>query len=304
MDKIKATNETRRDSLWITVALILGAIEPIIVKYGYRNTVDPMQLFVVRNIAAALCLSPFIFKSNLLKILWKIAPVSILLMATSFCTILALKFLSAITVITIVTCTPAVVALINQKLGRDVLAKHFWLGFWMCFIGVIMSLEAGPIFANPIGLACVIIAVLSSSLYRVRIEQITDEVDAKVASAVSFFVIGIISLFLMPMLKEVPSYTLGLGSIVGIFAGLANAAFVIALNRVGATRLSIITMIQRPLLIIVAALILREQPTLIQAIGIVMVIIGMNYAKVTRHGNPVEEESASTCTVPTNVCPK
>jgi drug/metabolite transporter (DMT)-like permease len=75
---------------------------------------------------------------------------------------------------------------------------------------------------------------------------------------------------------------LGLGVVVGICAALANITFIKALSLVGATRISIITMIQRPALILIAALILQEVPTWIQAAGIVLVVIGINFAKVTR----------------------
>jgi len=267
----------------------IGAIEPIAAKYGLRGAVTPLQLFVVRNIVAALVLSPVLLKLSTFK--WqsflKVLPVSLLLMTTGLCTLVALKFLSAVTVITVVTTTPALVAIINQRLGKDALAPRFWLGFWLAFAGVIMSLEFQSFVVNPIGLVCVFLAMISSSIYRVQMEDISDNLTPLVASGLCFIIIGLLTVaFIFPTVGSVPSSSMPIAIFIGIAAALANVAFVTALNRVGATRISIITMMQRPLLIAAAALLLRERPTIIQLVGIMLVIIGMNYARVTRIAKP------------------
>jgi drug/metabolite transporter (DMT)-like permease len=277
-------NRPNRDTVWVALALVVGSIEPILTKYGYRGTVTPLQLFAARNVIAGLFLCPVLV--NLKEFRWKdlarIIPVSLLLLTTSLCGFVALKFLSAVTVITVVTTTPALVAIFNQKLGRDVLAPKFWLGFWLAFIGIVMSLEFDSFIVNPIGLVCLFTAVLSSSVYRVAMEQISDNMSAPVSSAMCFAILALISLFMVPFVGQPPVDARVIALVIGISAALANVAFITALNRVGATRISIIAMIQRPLLIAAAAIILREQPTLLQLIGIVLVIVGMNYAKVTR----------------------
>jgi drug/metabolite transporter (DMT)-like permease len=242
----------------------------------------------VRNIIAALVLSPILFK---FKIKWKaviqVAPVSLLLMTTGFCTLVALKYLSAVTVITVVTTTPAIVAILNQRLGRDTLAPKFWLGFCLSFIGVVISLEYNAFVANPIGLICVFVAVVSSSLYRVSMESLSEELSPLLASALSFVVMGLITLlFVYPFVGCIPGKGLPIASTIGFAAAVANVAFITALNRVGATRISIIAMVQRPLLIGAAAIFLQEQPTPLQLFGILLVIVGMNSAKVTRIPSP------------------
>ena len=267
------------------MALLVGSIEPIVAKYGLRGQVNPIQLFVVRNLVAAIVLSPVLF--NVPKLNWRsfttIAPASLLLMTTGLCTLVALKYLTAVTVITIVTTTPAMVAILNQRRGKDILAPKFWLGFWLAFIGVVMSLEFDSLKVNPIGLICVFVAVFSSSFYRVKMEDLSDQLTPFVAAGASFALIGLLTaVFLLPFIGSLPQESLPIGIAIGISAAAANVAFVVALNRVGATRISVITMVQRPLLIAAAALILREQPTILQLIGIVLVIVGMHYAKVTR----------------------
>jgi drug/metabolite transporter (DMT)-like permease len=273
-----------RDTLWIFLAMVAGAIEPIITKYGYRGTVTPLQLFAARNIVAGLVLCPILFawRDFRWKNVLKMVPISLLSMTTSLCGFIALKYLTAVTVLTVVTTTPALVAVFNQKLGKDILAPKFWLGFWLSCVGIVISLEFESFVANPIGLVCLFTAVLSSSVYRVAMEQISDDMAAPVSSALTFGLIATISAFIVPCVGEPPLDARWIALTIGIAAALANVAFITALNRVGATRISIVAMIQRPALIATAALVLHEQPTVLQLIGIVLVIIGMNFAKVTR----------------------
>ncbi len=274
------------------LALLVSSLEPIIAKYSYRGSVTPLQIFVIRNIAAAIVLSPALLKLRQVDFsrssLTKIFPVSMLLMTTGLCTLVALQFLPAATVITVVTTTPAFVALINQRLGRDILGEKFWLGFWLCFIGVLMSLDFSTFSINPIGLVCVVTAVVTSSIYRVRLESLTDEYTPLLASAFMYFFIGIVTLlFFAPQITSTLSAnTIYVGAWIGVTAAAANVAFITALHRVGATRISVIIMLQRPLLIIGAALFLKEQLTVIEIIGIAMVTVGMNFTKVTRLTKP------------------
>lgn len=279
---LKSTN---KDSLWVIIALVIGSVEPILAKYSYRSELTPFQLFALRNLVAGLVLCPTLLKLPKFsrRMIARVAPVSLLLMTTGLCTLVALKFLSAVTVITVVTTTPAIVALLNQRLGRDALAPKFWLGFCLAFIGVIMSLEFDAFKANPIGLVCVFVAVLSSSVYRVRMEAIADEYAPVLASGLSFVLMGVLTLlFVFPFVGSVAASSIPIAVFIGISAAVANVAFIVALNRVGATRISIIAMVQRPLLIGAAALFLQERPTVLQLVGILLVIVGMNYAKVTR----------------------
>jgi drug/metabolite transporter (DMT)-like permease len=250
-----------------------------------------LHIFVIKNIAAAIVLSPALLKLRkqdfAMNSLVKIFPVSMLLMTTGLCTLVALQYLPAATVITVVTTTPAVVALINQRLGRDILGNKFWLGFWLCFVGVLMSLDFRSFSVNPIGLLCVFTAVVSSSIYRVRLEVLTNEYSPLIASSFMCFFIGIVtSIFFAPqIIAPLSANTIYVGVWIGITAAAANVAFITALHRVGATRISMITMLQRPLLIIGAALFLKEHLTIIEIVGIVLVMVGMNYTKVTRLAN-------------------
>ncbi len=196
----------------------------------------------------------------------------------------ALYYVSAVTVITVVTTTPALVAVLNQRLGREQLDKLFWLRLLVVFfLGVVLSIELSQFMVQPLGLILMFRAVITSSIYRVQMERLTDEISPAVASACTMAVGAVFSLlFILPFNLDMPPKALYFGVWIGIAAGLANIAFLYAINTVGATRLSVITMLQRPLLIVAAALLLKEPVTIAQVIGIVLVIAGTQMARVKR----------------------
>lgn len=287
----------RAGRIWVMTALLAASIEPIIVKFGYRGAVTPMQLFALKTIFAAfLCLPVMMLKSRSgldLKIAKKLTGVSVLLMMTNLFTLYALKYISAVTVITVVTTTPALVALSNQKLGRERLEKYFWPGFWLCFGGVVLSVHLAEFVASPVGLASMFAAVVTSTIYRVRMEDLTAEHSAVTVSAYTFLFGALATvLFVMPFNLPIPSDAWLPGVWIGIAAGFANIAFLVALNLIGSTRISIIAMLQRPLLIVAAALILKEPVSIIQTLGIVMVFLGTHFARVKRIQRPQPSEAS------------
>ncbi|OQR26318.1 hypothetical protein BWR59_31775, partial [Pseudomonas sp. Bc-h] len=95
----------------------------------------------------------------------EMAPIGLLLFATNALTLISLKTLSVVLLITIVTCVPALVGILNNILGRDSLSRKFWIGFVMCFLGVVLTLNYKDIFVNGVGVACAFAAALSSSFY-------------------------------------------------------------------------------------------------------------------------------------------
>ncbi len=274
-------------TIWIMGALLAASIEPIIVKFGFRGHISPWHLFTLKSVFAALLCGAvcLLFKLKLADRaqLKKLIGSSFLLIGTNLFTMFALYYVSAVTVITVVTTTPALVAVLNQRLGREQLDKLFWPGFWLSFLGVVLSIELSQFIVQPLGLILMFGAVITSSIYRVQMERLTDEISPAVASACTMAVGAIFSLlFILPFNLDMPPKALYFGVWIGIAAGLANIAFLYAINTVGATRLSVITMLQRPLLIVAAALLLKEPVTIAQMVGIVLVIAGTQMARVKR----------------------
>ncbi len=213
----------------------------------------------------------------------------IFLFATNTLTLISLETVSVVLLITIVTCVPAFVALTNSLIGRDRLTKKFWLGFFMCFFGIVLTLDYKDLSLNAAGVGMAVAAAFSSTIYRVRMEILCERVSPPFAASLSYSVQGLLSLCLLPFLLKFSWTAFFYGSWIGVSAALANLAFISALNMIGASRISVLTMLQRPLLIVAAALVLHETVSSWQIIGIMLVMIGVGLAQVERVGHKEAE---------------
>lgn len=274
---------------WITLALAAASLEPILIKFGYRGELTPQQLVALKNITAALVVLPWwgLMRSMGSAGLKKMLVPGCLLFTTNVMVFLALQQLQVVLLITIVTTTPALVALVNTKLGREKTDTGFWIGLVACFAGVFLTLDYADISVNYWGLLCAGVSAVSSTFYRVQMEQLTTEFSPKACSLATFFVQGILTLAVVPFVHAAPLQAYGLGFWLGISSIIANIGFLSALNMIGSTRISILTMLQRPMIVVLAAITLHEQVTTIQVIGIVLVMIGVQMAKVQRISDPV-----------------
>lgn len=267
--------------------MVAGAIEPIVAKFAFKDGATALQLIVLKNCLGGLFVLLFLLKRRnsfqkpgLIKAL--LFP-ALLLFATNTLTLLALQSISVVLLITIVSSVPAIVALINNTLGRDRLGFKFWVGFVCCFLGIVLTLDYKDASISWLGILLIIIASLTSSIYRVQMEILCDKEEPKLIAAGTFFLQGLLTLAFLPIVFPFSLPTLAFGGWIGIIAAVANIAFVAALNLVGSTRISVLTMIQRPLLIIIAAFTLHESVNLIQAVGIVLAMVGIQLAQVDRN---------------------
>ena len=269
-----------------------ASVEPIVAKFAFQDQVTALQLIVLKAGLGAVVLVPLLGRKLLdYKSFLRLAPIGILLFATNTLTLLALSQISVVLLITIVTTTPALVALVNSFIGRDSLSSKFWIGFAMCFLGIVITLDFHDTNTNILGLLCALAAALSSTIYRVRMEIICEKQEPVTAAGLTYFVQGVLTIFLLPLAMPFPAKALWFGSWIGISAALANIAFVSALNLVGSTRVSVLTMIQRPLLIIAAAVFLKESVNFQQFVGIVLVMIGIQLAQVKRLARSTDQST-------------
>lgn len=278
-------------AVWLLLALTGASIEPILVKTGYKLAVSPVQLLLIKNLVGALAILPLTrtFRWVGVSGLRKIAPVSLLLMVTFACNYASLVFLPAVAVITLVTTTPAVVALVNQARGLERLTTRFWTGFALCFLGVILTVgvfhpgSAGWSSYWWLGLLTAFGQIVSSTIYRTRMETVTREFKPVLVSSYIFLINGLVSLIVLgPFAGHLPLGALPIGIWTGLAAAVANVAFLTALHLVGSTNISIFNMLQRPLVIVAASLFLHEAMSLVQWIGVAMVLVGVPLANVKR----------------------
>lgn len=268
------------------MALLAASIEPIVTKFAFRDGVSALQLILLKNILGAIFVLPFLLRQSKSingQAIRLMVPTGILLFATNTLSLLSLQTISVVLLITIVSSVPALVAIINNKLGRDKLSAKFWLGFAMCFLGIVLTLDYKDVSINLLGLCFASIAALSSSIYRVRMEIICDSHNPQKAAALTFLIQGVLTSSLIPWTSSSFSNSaLAFGAWIGLAAALANLAFISALNMVGSTRISVLTLVQRPLLIIAAAITLHEQINAVQGAGIFLAMLGIWLAQVQR----------------------
>jgi drug/metabolite transporter (DMT)-like permease len=281
-------------AFWVLLALLSASLEPVVAKLGYRDGVTPLQLLFLKNLFATLAILPVTGLLAKGQERWRwlgwsgvrtVASVSLLLMVTNACTLMALSLMSAVTVITLMTTTPAFVALTNQWHGRERLTSKFWIGLAMCLIGVMMSLNVfeQSLTFQPWGVLAVAGAIISSTIYRTRMETVTKAIPPILVSTYIFLINGTISLLLLfPFLEPISQSGYGIGAWVGTAAALANVAFLYALSQVGSTNMSVFNLLQRPLVLVIAALVLREPLTPVQIAGTVLVLLGVRWAQVKR----------------------
>lgn len=275
--------------MWVTLAIGAASLDPILVKLGYHHgSVSPLQLLVLKNLVAAALIYPLTRRFRWVG--WsgigRIASVCILLLVTNGLGLVALQHLSAAAVITLVSLTPAAVAIINQIRGRDRLTVRFWIGFFMCFVGVLLTAEVASLGAcggGLLGLAAALGAVASSTVYRTRMEDLTAQYEPILVSTYAFLVNGLVAgALIWPFLDPIPAYSLPIGLWLGVTAACANVAFLTALHLVGSTNVSLFNMLQRPMVIVLAWLLLGEALTPLQILGVALTLGGLPLATVKR----------------------
>jgi drug/metabolite transporter (DMT)-like permease len=279
--------------LWICIAIVAASIEPVVVKCGYASHSTPWQLLISKSIVGGLVILPLTrtFRWIGWAAFCRVFVLAALLLTTNALTLLSLTHISAVCLITIVTTTPAFVAIVNQMLGRDSLTGKFWIGFLCAFAGVLLGLDFHDLTITSIGLLLVLGAVASSTVYRVRSETTTAELRPALVSTYIFLINAAVALCVCPFVGVhflTPTSWM-YGSWMGLAAAAANVAFLFALSLLGSTRVSIINMLQRPLVVLAAAVILRERLNAFNVIGLVMVLAGIQLASVKR-----QKESART----------
>lgn len=280
-------------TLWVSLIVIATAVQPILVKLGYRVSLDAAQLLLVKNFFSALIVLPFVGAFRWLKKeeIWRIARVSVLVLGINGFSLLALKLLPAAVVVTITTTVPIFVAIVNRFiLKREKLPFKFWCGVVTCFVGVLLvtkivyALLAGQVVVKDLwGLAACFAAVGCAVTYRVNMETLTGTFDLKLLWIWAFWINAAVVFVALGPYTPMPNtdgWLLAVG--VGLSAAVANSAFIWSIRLIGSTATSVFQLLQRPVIIICTALILGETLSVSQILGVALVVIGLPLAQPKR----------------------
>jgi drug/metabolite transporter (DMT)-like permease len=229
------------------------------------------------------------FRLLKLKEILEISKVAFLLLFTTSMTIVSLKFIPAIIMLTIYATTPLFVALANSLIKKtEKIDIKFFIGFVLALIGVsltiglykfsLLNLKGS---SNLLGIFLAFLGVLSSTTYRTTLDYLTNKYTPFVVSNYIFLINGIfIFLFVFPFVfKDLQLWSILVGIYGGIAGSIANIAFLYALNILGSTNVSLLNMLNQPTVILLSAIILKENLSLYQIVGIVLTIVGINIAK-------------------------
>ena len=284
----KLTPERSNAALvWVTLALIASSIEPLVVKMGYKSSASAHQLLVLKLIFGGLFIAP-IYK----KLYWigfsglkRLSGAVLAFIATYLFIFYSLTTISAVILITVITTTPAFVAIVNQIRGQDSSDAKFWFGFGLCFVGALLSVNVfttSDARVDGVGIMLAFGSVLTSTLYRTQMDGLTRDFKPITVSGYLFLINFVLALICFPFIGSIDAFTWKISAWIGFAGAIANVAFLSALHLVGSTRISIITVLQRPLVILAAAILLKEPITLGQGIGIFLVLVGVQLAKVKK----------------------
>jgi drug/metabolite transporter (DMT)-like permease len=281
---------TLRANLWAALALFTGSIEPIAAKVGFRADASPWSVQLARSIVAALVIVPITRRLAPLPraLAPRLALASGLLFTTTTSMLFALSRLHVAEVIAILSVTPATVAIASRWRDPRSLGARFGLGVALSIAGVVVTTGAFRGEASDVlGVACVCLSVASSTVYRLTIEKLTAVVEPAIVSTWVYLVHGVIALVLLtPFVGMPPAAAWTAGAWTGVAAAISNVAFVAALAGLGAPRASVIMLLQRPIIVLTAAVLLAEPLGASEIVGIALVVGGVALSTAPKRKAP------------------
>lgn len=279
-------------TIWISLVVIATAVQPILVKLGYRVELDALQLLLMKNLLSALIVLPFVRSFRWLSKdeFWRIARISVLILGINGFSLLALELLPAAIVVTLTTTVPVFVALVNIILGREHNSCKFWLGLGISLLGVVLVtqivtaiIDGKVVISSWLGVLFTFAAISCAVTYRVNMEKLTHTFEPKLLWIWCFWINAVVIFILaLPFVSMPKIEALPLATGVGLSAAIANSAFLWAIRSVGATSTSVFQLLQRPFILVCTAFILGETLSPLQWLGAGLVIIGVSLARPKR----------------------
>lgn len=276
-------SEETKVQVWLFLSLLGSSLEPVLVKF-FRPDIGPLGLIVLKSLAASILMIPFygrlktLSKANLRPLI----QVSLLAFITNGLIFFALQSIPATTLITIITVTPLLVALLNHFKGKSQITAQFLISFVVVFVGLILTLEVllkDASFSLNLGIGVAILSVITSAIYRLSMDTLTKEIDPLSVSACLFAFNGITSIFIFPFV-DVPIDVVPFGIWLGLASVIANIFFLYAIKHLGSTRVSILSVLQRPLAVVFGALLLKEIISPMQILGMALIFVGIYFARM------------------------
>jgi len=262
----------------LALTIAAGCVEPLLARASGARHVDPSTLLVLRYLVAAIVIGivgqrRWVGRADALRL----TGAGVLLFITSGLALVAFMRLPVAIAVTLVSATPLWVAIASAR--REGLGARFFAALALGIVGIVLT--AGPIdlATDAIGIACALGATVSSATYRLVIERVGREYPSSLVSSYVFATGAVLAIVIAPFVPLPDGFAAGTGAVVGVAAAVSNVSFVAAVAALGAARTSLALLLQRPVIIALAAVLLAEPIGWIEGIGVVMVIAAVWLAR-------------------------
>ena len=208
--------------------------------------------------------------------------------------IAALQWIPAATATLVFYTYPVVVVLLAGLFLGERFTRHKLVGMALAVLGCGLTAGAGAAGGHPAGIALVLLAMSSLSVYIVLSRRVMVALPGQGSAAVMVSATAIVF-----ALVAVPtgSYQLGGGEraagLVALLALVSTALpitlFIVGLKRIGAGRAAIYSTIEPVVTVIAAAVLLDERIASIQYVGGVLILAGVLWLRTERPLPPSEE---------------
>lgn len=272
-------------SVILFVSLIGTSLEPVLVKY-FSFGISPFSLILLKSMFGGFLFLPFIKKlkqipTNKFPDLFFVSALAFITNALIF---FSVERIPASVLITIISSTPVIVGFINFRRGTVELSLKFAFAFVFVMFGIILTLNSMSFRSQNwamLGVLFALASVLTSTLYRIKMDDLTQETNPVLISTFLFTTNGLVSLIFIPFI-QVPTGVWPFTLWLGITAVVANIAFLYAIKHLGSTRVSMLSIIQRPFAVLFGAILLNEVISIEQIIGMIFIFVGVYYAKAKK----------------------
>ena len=281
------TRREREGFLWIIVAAAGFSLMPTMVKLVYlHSTFAPMDIAIWRFLLAVPLMWALVLygrrSARTAAVddlpLTRLLIIGILIAAAVMAAFFSLERLPGSTYIVLLYAYPAMVALLSRFTGERILART-WLALGLALIGVALTV---PNFATTaaVDMLGVCLALLNAAIiaiyYLLARRALDGVVDVSRASAVMMLGTLIIMLMLIPLRGlQTPQNALTVGMLfgIGIFGTVLPVYGVnIAVQRIGATKASLVSTVEPIMSMIVSMLILGELIFAQQWLGAALIV--------------------------------
>ncbi len=276
----------KKATFWVTASLLGSSIEPIIVKFCYQLGYLSSQLIALKLIFGCLIFIPF-YKNILAMKFNHVARsmvIALLAIITNYSVFLAVEEIDVNIVVTLISTTPVFVGLVQYFSGKVDLKWTFWPSVLLVLLGIMLSIDLSleSMKVTPYGLFFISVSVIGSLLYRISVEDICTEVSAFNVSTFIFIINGIVACFFLPLIPTPNINIIPYVAWIGIAGSIANIGFVYAIKILGATQTSVLSLLQRPFVIILSAIVFHELITPFQFAGMCFVLVGVFFARTNK----------------------